>query len=1005
MKFRLTLAGGYRVPQNTIEGKNTRYCGGCWDLRDGKWVAKHGTGSLISEYSEPASLGDPGVSHTAWPLLSPTGRYSEVFTTVDKIGPAGVKWLDDDNVLCSGRKSYRSGFEPNWLCIHNIETGAETLYDMEIPEYDSDENFHVCQAFAHGFTSIPQAFADAYCDGRTIGAGVGGYDVLGSPLGPALAAMDYTEVDPIDRLQVLLDHPNSNPAPRNANYNFPERWPTRGDPRLPIWRDPTPEGVGYWIAGSCGNPAWIPGVGLVFVASQSDGTKDYRAQGDSGSGSYFGVADCSLFYSETGSDGNRGDHQFDIQNAGFPDAEIFQRLYSYGEDQIAEVAGGFRDAWDCDPDYWDAPGADIGEAIGCYWDDGREYLWIIYRDAWNSNRYPVLAAYTVSIEGGFLSFPRLGMNIAASRSGGAVDARASFLSVSGGGVIAEQSSSINFPRPTLEAEGELTESEAAIDFPALASSASGSVSGGSPTSSPSIAEVATSTAAGSAGSISLFSSIATNDLLLLFWSNDDADEHPSIPGFTRIDSAGVSHAIFAKKATGLEGSTATFSLDTSEKVACIAVKINASDWTQDLGDIELAYSASTDPPSISHSGGSADYLYIASSAVSSGQTVSGWPSGYGASQTQVKSGDLGADASVAIAAKESTSSTSDDPSAFTWSGASPDSFTLAIPPAAGAEPDPNVAAVSFPSYTMFATELEPVGPAAFSFPSLAGSSSGSVSGGTVSAPTISGSPVTSTFAGTSGSVSLPGSISANDLLLIFWANDGGDVDPAISGFTQLDSGNDYHAVFGKKASGSEGATVGATLSSSENVVCIAVRIAASEWSQDLADVETVYSSDNDPPELTPSGGAADYLFFASTGQNNGQDIASWPTGYSNQTETKSGTGGGDASVAMSTKGTTSASSENPSTYAWTSGTGRSATTAVAPAAGGGGSATGTSAVDFALLTANMAGDVLVAGTSSAALPPFVVSARYTPPRESTSVQRPVSRVVSRAFTRTITSQR
>lgn len=203
------------------------------------------------------------------------------------------------------------------------------------------------------------------------------------------------------------------------------------------------------------------------------------------------------------------------------------------------------------------------------------------------------------------------------------------------------------------------------------------------------------------------------------------------------------------------------------------------------------------------------------------------------------------------------------------------------------------------------------------------------------APTISGSPVTTTFAGDAGSVNLPASIAANDLILLFWSNDDLDENPVITGFTQLDSGNSYHAVFAKKATGSEGATVAATLDSSENVAVIAIKIAAAEWTQDLADVETAYSADNDPPNLAPSGGAADYLFIASTGQNNGQDIATWPTGYGNQNEVKSGTAGADASVAFSTKATTGASSDNPSTYAWTTGTGRSATTAIAPAGGGG----------------------------------------------------------------------
>ena len=205
-----------------IDGKNTRYLSGSFDRLNGKWIANHGDSGRIIEYSEPEAMGTG--SYNTWPELIP-GRNGKPFDTVDKIGPAGVFWLDSDRVLCSGRKSYRSGFEANWVCEFNLSTQSETL----IPLYDpalgdgspvDDGNFHIHQAFGTGFCRIPQSFADAHTGGRVIGMGRGGYDVLHSPLGPALAAWKDgdTKIE-----TVLIDHPyQTSPAPRDSDYTYPD---------------------------------------------------------------------------------------------------------------------------------------------------------------------------------------------------------------------------------------------------------------------------------------------------------------------------------------------------------------------------------------------------------------------------------------------------------------------------------------------------------------------------------------------------------------------------------------------------------------------------------------------------------------------------------------------------------------------------------------------------------------------------------------------------------------
>ncbi|CAE7345100.1 unnamed protein product, partial [Symbiodinium pilosum] len=609
----LTLVGGYRVPINNIEGTTTRALGGCWDLLNGKWINRHGSSKLVVEYTEPAEgLGDPEDDYESWPLLVYTGRNADPFASVENIGPGGVIWLDADTVLCSGRKSYRSGYVGTWMCTHNIETGAETLINMDDPGVDENDNFHRCQAFGSGFCRIPQPFADSYCDGRTIGAGRGGYDVLNSPSGPAMSALDY-EATGGDKIQVLLDHPYNlpgQPAPRSPDYTIARV----ENGYLDFWRDPVGSGPldGRWIAGDCGNPAWVPGVGLFFPVRQCNNTMDYRAQGDSGSLKYFGVGDTTLFYSAN-SDGNRGDHQSDTGLQDYPDAIPLRRVYIYSEAELAEVAQGTRDAWTCTPQIidfpegpftWDNSRPKATELAGMYWDPTRNYLWTCIYQVWNDNTYAVMAAYRV-------------------RNGGFVRSLA---------IIA------------------------ALLLAGHAMAAAPTITG---------TPVTTSTAF-TAGNINLPGTIAANDLLIVVWANDGGNQNPALTGFTRLDSGASVHAVFAKKATGSEGATVAFTQDANEDVAAIAFRILAAEWTQDLADVEAAYSDTDNPPSLTPTGGAADYLFIATAGNGAGATVSTWPTGYTANQNEHNTGGSSNNASVAFATKATTSATSDDPSTWAW---------------------------------------------------------------------------------------------------------------------------------------------------------------------------------------------------------------------------------------------------------------------------------------------------------------------------------------------------
>lgn len=384
----LRLLGGYRIPFNSIGGSNARFSGPGLDYNPtlGAWVMRYGVGGHVAELLEQGPPGEGPADE--WPELT-IGRHGQPFSTVDKISPGGVLWLDENRVLCSGRKSYRSGFEPNWLSVWNLETGEEELVPMADPDRDDGGNFHLLQSFGAGLLRIPQAFADAHTGGRTIGAGRGGYDVLGSPLGPALAAINLE--DPFPQ-RVLIDHPDKTPAYRNRNYQFPES----DSAQLGMWKDPD-EVRGYWIAGNVGQPAWVPGRAVVFPCHQVDGTIDYRAQGDWGGNiGLFGVEVPEVFYNANEGP-NRGNHQAETWNADLPPAVPHFRLYSYPPSQLAEVLAGDREQHLCEPTISEFPREGIPwsrttQLAGIHYTGGR--LWALVLDSLEGKK-PILACFEI----------------------------------------------------------------------------------------------------------------------------------------------------------------------------------------------------------------------------------------------------------------------------------------------------------------------------------------------------------------------------------------------------------------------------------------------------------------------------------------------------------------------------------------------------------------------------------------------------------------------------------
>lgn len=170
-------------------------------------------------------------------------------------------------------------------------------------------------------------------------------------------------------------------------------------------------------------------------------------------------------------------------------------------------------------------------------------------------------------------------------------------------------------------------------------------------------------------------------------------------------------------------------------------------------------------------------------------------------------------------------------------------------------------------------------------------------------------------------VSLPANISAGDLLIVLFSNDGDDTVSFPAGWTQLFS--DTYSVYTRfsaayrKADGNEGASISVTTSGSERSAHISYRITgAADPDTQAPEVSTSNSDRTDSPDpnsLTPTGGAKDYLWIACVGSDDLDLATGYPTNYSNG-ETYRATTSSGGSVVSAAKRNLNASSENPGTF-------------------------------------------------------------------------------------------
>ena len=125
-KHHLELVGGFTIPR--IKHGGRRYSSLYIDNLPGtsQWVLGHPDGFVVL-LEEPAALGKGSPSD--WPLMKESRRI-KVLHNVRKLGPTGVLFRDEDKVIVSGRKSYRSGFEAEWLAEVDLDTHEETRYQV-----------------------------------------------------------------------------------------------------------------------------------------------------------------------------------------------------------------------------------------------------------------------------------------------------------------------------------------------------------------------------------------------------------------------------------------------------------------------------------------------------------------------------------------------------------------------------------------------------------------------------------------------------------------------------------------------------------------------------------------------------------------------------------------------------------------------------------------------------------------------------------------------------------
>lgn len=192
-------------------------------------------------------------------------------------------------------------------------------------------------------------------------------------------------------------------------------------------------------------------------------------------------------------------------------------------------------------------------------------------------------------------------------------------------------------------------------------------------------------------------------------------------------------------------------------------------------------------------------------------------------------------------------------------------------------------------------------------------------------PSVAGTPAVTEFGGASShSISLPSGIQAGEILLMAIGHHRADRPWSTpSGWTGLaqdargsTSSGCRMAVFYRVATGSEGSSVTVAADGTAHGAAIVFRVTDYDGAPE-AQITNDRSSTPSPPNLAPSWGSADTLWFALAVNSPEQTLSSYPSGYSGGVTgvgTNAGSGSNDDSRTSAAYRQLTASSEQPGSF-------------------------------------------------------------------------------------------
>lgn len=194
--------------------------------------------------------------------------------------------------------------------------------------------------------------------------------------------------------------------------------------------------------------------------------------------------------------------------------------------------------------------------------------------------------------------------------------------------------------------------------------------------------------------LNLPASISAGDLLLVFANFNGGPTVTDPAGWTVILGNYVGNVdeprIYAKIASGSEGSTVTVTLNTSQRASAVSYRITGNRNGVTSSEIALssvANASSTltpNPPNLTPSWGSAANLWIAVGfSDSSDLVLSSYPTNYDLGQNAAIVSPANDNANSVLTASRLLTATSEDPGVFTMTAGSEedwDAFTLAVRP-------------------------------------------------------------------------------------------------------------------------------------------------------------------------------------------------------------------------------------------------------------------------------------------------------------------------------------